>query len=611
MNILGLSALYHDSAAALCRGGEIVAAAQEERFSRIKNDASFPEQALAFCLEQAGLNPFELDAVVYYDNPLLTLDRWLANLLVLKDDSRVMLEKSFDSIFGRRLWVQRLAERSLGGLGRHYRFLVTQHHIAHAASAFYPSPFERAAILTLDGVGEWATTTIGQGRGLVIEPLREIDYPHSLGLLYSTFTYFCGFKVNSGDYKLMGLAPYGQPRYYELIRDHLINIKPDGSFRLNLEYFTYWRDTVMAGEAFADLFGGPPRPLEGPITRREMDLAASVQKVLEEAVILLAREARRLTGERYLVMAGGVALNCVANGKLLRAGIFDDLWVQPAAGDAGGALGAALYAAHAHFGCPRRIRPSRDSQKGSLLGPAYDEETTRFHLDTFKAIYSRHEKADLYARAAAYLAEGKVLGFFNGRLEFGPRALGSRSILADPRRTETQSRLNQKIKFRESFRPFAPAVLEEKAADYFDLDRPSPYMLFCAEVRPRRRRDFALNLPEDGYVDLRPVINQPRSDVPAVTHVDFSARVQTVGREVSPDFHHLLEEFEKLTGCPVLVNTSFNVRGEPIVCTPTDAYLCFMRTDLDALIIDNFLLLKEDQPLLRESADWGREHEPD
>ena len=616
MNILGVSALYHDSAAALCVNGEIMAAAQEERFTRKKNDSSFPINAINYCLGQASASGLKLDALVFYDNPLLTLDRWIQNILELGENSGAMIDKSFDSVFKSRLWIHKLFENRLKGFDIKNKLLVVKHHLSHAASAFYPSPFQNAAILTMDGVGEWATTTIGSGRGADIRLHKEIRYPHSLGLLYSAFTYFCGFKVNSGDYKLMGLAPYGRPAYYDLIKNELIGIKPDGSFRLNLEYFDYCRNEVMTNDKFAALFGGPPRQREAEITRREMDIAASAQKVLEEVVLLLARHAKEITGEKNICLAGGVALNCVANGRLLAEGLFDGLWIQPAAGDAGGALGAALYANYAHFKEPRLVGPNgRDRQKGSHLGPCYTNEQIIEYLDGAGAVYEVYDdKTELYGRTAEYLAGGAVVGFFNGRMEYGPRALGARSILADPRNPETQNKLNLKIKYRESFRPFAPSVLAERVADYFELDRESPYMLLVAGVRKDLRQDFDIReftSVSGNTIDMIPIINKIRSNIPAVTHVDYSARIQTVNKLDNEDYYNLISEFEKLTGCAVLVNTSFNVRGEPIVMSPKDAYLCFMRTDMDVLVLENVLLLKHEQPPLTDDADWRKTYELD
>ena len=515
MNILGISALYHDSAATICRSGNIIAAAQEERFTRVKHDSSFPVHAIQYCLHEANLTGEQLDAVVFYDNPLITLERWISNVIELGEDSRAMIEKSFDSVFKSRLWIHKIIKNRLGGLGikTNDKLLVTKHHIAHAASAFYPSPFKSAAILTVDGVGEWTTTAIGAGSGNSLKLVKEIHYPHSLGLLYSACTYFCGFKVNSGEYKLMGLAPYGEPIYYDLIMRELIDIKPDGSFRLNLDYFDYHRREAMTNEKFSALLGEPPRQQEAKITKREMDIAASIQKVLEEAVLLLAKHAKELTGEENLVMAGGVALNCVANGKLLASGIYKNIWVQPAAGDAGGSLGAALYAVHGYFNLPRAISLNgRDFQKGSYLGPSFNCSQIIEYLDSVGAVYKTFEdKHELHAIAAKYMADGAVLGFFNGRMEFGPRALGARSILADPRNPETQSKLNLKIKYRESFRPFAPTVLTERVCDYFDLEQESPYMLLVANVNKELLRDFDMRKFKpraDGSMDMLPIVNE-------------------------------------------------------------------------------------------------------
>ena len=610
--ILGISAFYHDSAAALVRDGEIIAAAQEERFSRKKHDPRFPGAAINYCLEEAFMEPAELDAIVFYDNPLLTWDRVLKNSLMLGESSGEQFAKACRSVLGVKMWVQDYVRRALGSLGQAGKLLFCEHHQAHAASAFYPSPFGEAAILTLDGVGEWETTTLGRGRDSRLELHQAIHYPHSLGLLYSAFTYFCGFKVNSGEYKLMGLAPYGQPRYYRAIRDHLIDLKRDGSFCLNTAYFGYLDGNFMTNEKFAQLFGGPPRQPESLITWRERDLAASVQQVLEEVVLALARHLKQETGAANLVLAGGVALNCVANGKLRQAGLFDGLWIQPAAGDAGGALGAALLGAHVYFGLPRRLNPSgRDSQKGSYLGPAYQPAEITAFLERQGYPFERlTDETARMQKIAGAIAAGKVVGYFSGRLEFGPRALGARSILGDPRDPEMQSRMNLKIKYRESFRPFAPSVLWDEASDYFDLEGESPYMLLVAPVKAAHRLPLAA---ENFYNtdDLRTVINQPRSDIPAVTHVDYSARVQTVHADDKPDYYRLLREFKKLTGCGVVINTSFNVRGEPIVCSPQDAYRCFRRTQMDLLVLEDCLLWKEQQPEFVDSEDWSREYELD
>ncbi|MBI4514607.1 MAG: carbamoyltransferase [Deltaproteobacteria bacterium] len=608
--VLGISAFYHDSAAAIVRDGRIVAAAQEERFSRKKHDPRFPRHAVNYCLEEAFVEPERLTAVVFYDNPLLTFDRVLKTLLSVAPKGRDQWVQAARSMLGVKLFVARHIRRCLNV---DVPVLFTRHHLAHAASAFYPSPFARAAILTLDGVGEWATGSIAVGAGETIRTLKETCFPHSLGLLYSAFTYFCGFKVNSGEYKLMGLAPYGTPRYADLIREHLIAVKPDGSFRLNLDYFGYLDSDVMTNERFAALFGGPPRRRETRITRREMDLAASVQQVTEEVVLRMAGHARELTGMRDLCLAGGVALNCVANGRLLREGVFERIWIQPAAGDAGGALGAALAATHQRFGVPRQVPAGgRDAQQGSYLGPAYSPAEVRAFLDwngyPYEAVKDVPLRAERIARA---LDDGKVVGFFSGRAEFGPRALGARSILGDPRRPETQVQMNLKIKYRESFRPFAPSVLAERCQEYFELDRDSPYMLLVAPVRRERRRAVNGTGVSTGDDDLLAVVRQARSDVPAVTHVDHSARVHTVERAVHPDFHAVVSAFAQRTGCGVLVNTSFNVRGEPIVCTPEDAYRCFMRTEMDMLVLEDCLLYKEQQPPAPADGQWQQRYELD
>ena len=610
--ILGISAFYHDSAAAIIRDGEIIAAAQEERFSRKKHDPRFPSRAINYCLEEAFIDASELDAVVFYDNPLLSFDRLMKNLLTVAPQGLEQWTKAARSFLGVKALVKEHVRRTLGA---DVPLLFSDHHMAHAAAAFYPSPFAEAAILTVDGVGEWATLTLGHGRENRIELLKEIRYPHSLGLLYSAMTSYCGFKVNSGEYKLMGLAPYGRPVYAGRIREHLIDVKDDGSFRLNTEYFGFLERNVMTNEAFDELFGGPPRKAEARITRREMDLAASVQVVLEDVMLKLAQHARHLTGSKNLTLAGGVALNCVANGRILREGIFEDLWIQPAAGDAGNAVGAALLAHHQYFDGPRKLNSSgRDSQKGSYLGPAYSSAEVRAFLDRRGYPYARvmdaRERARIVARA---IADGKIVGYMAGRMEFGPRALGARSILGDPRRPETQSTMNLKIKYRESFRPFAPAVLAERASDYFELEKESPYMLLVAPVRESRRRELSLEglACGDGDDDMLAVINRPRSDIPAVTHVDYSARVQTVNADDKPDFYQLLKEFDALTGCPVVVNTSFNVRGEPIVCSPQDAYRCFMRTGMDLLVMEDCLLWKASQPEFGEARDWRTEYELD
>jgi len=611
VRILGISCYYHDAAACLVDDGSIVAAAQEERFSRKKHDERFPVNAVRFCLSEGGIgeSPFgaALDAVVFYDKPLLKFHRILETYLTTAPRGIRSAAQALPLWLREKLWVPPRIEKALldCGIRSAPPLYFTPHHESHAASAFYPSPFERAAILTLDGVGEWATTAIGAGRDRKIELLSEIDFPHSLGLLYSAFTTFCGFKVNSGEYKLMGLAPYGRPTYVDAIRKELIDLLEDGSFRLNLEYFGYLDGLTMTNQRFARLFGGPARTPEGRITRREMDLARSIQEVTEDAVLKLARQARKLTGERFLCLAGGVALNCVANGRLLREGVFEDLWIQPAAGDAGGALGAALALAHNHFEAPRTVVAGRDSMRAALLGPTFSRIEIRDYLDRHGYPCLELSESEWADRIAELLAAGKVVGLCDGRMEFGPRALGGRSILGDPRSPRMQSLMNLKIKFRESFRPFAPAVLEEKAAEYFELDRPSPYMLLVAPVREGRRR--RLQGDEEQVDDLLEVVNRQRSDIPAVTHVDYSARVQTVNRDEHPRFHAILEAFERRTGCAVLVNTSFNVRGEPIVCTPEDAYRCFRRTEMDALVLGQFLLARKGQPPVEDDSEWKKE----
>jgi carbamoyltransferase len=609
--ILGISAFYHDSAAALVQDGRIVAAAQEERFTRKRHDPRFPAKAINYCLEEAGIEADELDAVVFYDKALDTWDRIVRNCMHSGPASAPIFAKAAPSVLGVKAWVQDHVEHAIGSVGKLGRVLFTEHHMAHAASAFYPSPFEEAAILTLDGVGEWSTTSLGFGQGSNVELFEEIDYPHSLGLLYSAFTYYCGFKVNSGEYKLMGLAPYGRPIYAQKIKDHLIDIRPDGSYRLNLECFGYIDGDRMTNAKFDELFGGPAREPESRIRRRDMDLAASIQAVTTEAVLGLARHAREKTGARHAVLAGGVALNCVANGVLQRSGIFDDIWIQPAAGDAGGALGAALMVNHVYFGQPRVLPgDGRDSQHGSYLGPAYSGGEIQAFLNRHDYPAERIKDKDQRAKVVAQaLAEGKVVGFFSGRMEFGPRSLGARSILGDARGRETQSKLNLQIKYRESFRPFAPAVLAEDVEQHFELKGESPYMLLVAPVREDKRLPIMAGLFEsETDDDLLRVVNQPRSDLPAITHVDYSARVQTVDARDQPEFHRLLTAFKSLTGVGVLVNTSFNVRGEPIVCSPKDAYTCFMRTEMDVLVLEEFVLRKEQQPAFADSGDWKKEY---
>lgn len=611
--VLGISAFYHDSAAALVNGGAIIAAAQEERFTRKKHDPGFPVNAINYCLEQGFVDAQDLDAIVFHDNPIVTFDRVVENALAVGAAGREQFITAASHMLRDKMWVEQHVLDTLGTLGKGERVLFSEHHMAHAASAFYPSPFDSAAILTIDGVGEWATTSLGRGEGNHIELFSEISYPHSLGLLYSAVTYFCGFKVNSGEYKLMGLAPYGQPRYYDLMRSHLVDVRNDGSYRLDTSYFGYLEGMVMTNDRFASLFDGPARRSESTITQREMDLAASIQKLTEEIVLKTAAHLRSITCERNLVLAGGVALNCVANGKLLAEAIFDRVWIQPAAGDAGGALGAALLASHMVFKVPR-MRSARggDIQQGSYLGPGYSSAEVLAFLNRHD--HPHHHISDATERhqiVAQAIAEGKIVGWFSGRMEFGPRSLGARSILGDPRNPETQATMNLKIKYRESFRPFAPSVLRERCADYFDLDEESPYMLLVAPVRPGRCLPVDMNSFRQGDGDMRALIHQARSDVPAITHVDYSARIQTVDAATNPEYHALIKAFEMLTGCPMLVNTSFNVRGEPIVCTPEDAYRCFMRTEMELLVLEDVLVWRHEQPPVEDKLDWRSHYELD
>lgn len=578
MHILGISCWYHDAAACMLRDGDIIAAAQEERFTRRKHDSEFPTHAIAYCLREAGIESTELDAVAFYDKPFLKFERLLETYVATAPRGLRSFVKAMPLWLKRKLWIPDLITRELAFDGP---VIYPEHHESHAASAFYPSPFEEAAILTTDGVGEWTTTAYGLGTGDRLRIVKEIHFPHSLGLLYSAFTYFAGFKVNSGEYKLMGLAPFGEPTYVRQIRDHLIDVKEDGSFKLNMEYFTFTHGLTMTGGKFAKLFGGPRRASEAPLTKREMDLARSVQEVTEDVILKIAGHVHRETGARNLCMAGGVALNCVANGRLLREGPFENVWIQPAAGDAGGALGCALLAWHEFFRQPRTVRHP-DAMQGSFLGPEFSEGEIQTFLVREGIPYERLDEDDLVARTADLLAAEKVVGWFQGRMEFGPRALGGRSILADPRGRDVQRVVNVKIKFRESFRPFAPSVLRDRCETYFDLDYDSPYMLLVAPVR--NARNEGVGLDRLSHVD---------SAIPAVTHVDGSARVQTVDERAHPRYYKLLRAFEARTGCPVVVNTSFNVRGEPIVCSLLDAYRCFRRTNMDALVIGRHVITKD------------------
>ncbi|MBI1348947.1 hypothetical protein GC163_21960 [bacterium] len=591
--ILGISAFFHDAAAALVVDGNIVAAAEEERFTRLKHDASFPTQAIAACLTQAGLTAEAIDYVAFYEKPLLKFDRLMETFLSTAPRGFPSFVKAVPQWLHQKLFLRREIRRGLNDTYQR-QCLFPEHHESHAASAFYPSPFENAAILTIDGVGEWATATIGEGRGNTIRLTHELRFPHSPGLLYSAFTHYCGFKVNSGEYKLMGLAPYGTPKYVDLIYEHLVDLKPDGSFFLNQRYFDYLAGTRMISKRFQRLFGAPPRVPESPITEREMDLAASIQVVLEEIVLRMARTAHRWTGQSALCLAGGVALNCVANRHLQCKGPFEKLWIQPAAGDAGGALGAALLVWHQLLGQPRVVQ-EHDAQHGSLLGPSTTAAEIRSSLEELHVVAEPIEdESERLQTVARLLAEGKIVGWFQGRMEFGPRALGARSLLADPQPVTMQRVMNEKIKLREAFRPFAPAVLQERAVDYFNLPSgaDSPYMLLVADVQPTQRITI-----DDTATDARgfALLNQRRSTIPAVTHVDYSARVQTVDPQRNRPFYQLLKVFESLTGCPVLINTSFNVRGEPLVCSPADAIRCFLSTEIDALVLEDYLMLKSAQ----------------
>jgi carbamoyltransferase len=599
--ILGISAYYHDSAAALVADGRIVAAAQEERFTRVKHDHRFPKNAVEYCLKEAGITPEQVDYVVFYEKPLLKFERLLETYLSFAPEGLNSFMMAMPGWLKTKLHLPKEIRQSLGD---HYKkkIVFTGHHEAHAASAFFPSPYKESAILTLDGVGEWDTATIGHGNGNSLQILKTLRFPHSLGLLYSAFTYFTGFKVNSGEYKLMGLAPYGEPKYARTIMDHLIDVKEDGSLAMDMRYFNYCQGLTMTNGAFEKLFDGPPRKPESPITQREMDLAASIQAVTEEVVFRMASAAGRLTSSRNLCLAGGVALNCVANGKLLRKGLFENIFIQPAAGDAGGALGAALFV-HYQLLENKRLAGVSDSLSGSLLGPRFDNTEIRTFLDSTKAPYTYIEQeADLLKVVAGGMADGKVVGWFHGRMEFGPRALGARSIIGDPRNEAMQATMNLRIKFRESFRPFAPCVLIDDVSEYFELDRESPYMLLVADVRKDLRcqlTEAQKSLMKDP--DLRKRVNVRRSSLPAITHVDMSARVQTVDEPRHGRYYRLIKEFKRQTGCGVIINTSFNIRGEPIVCTPQDAYRCFVGTEMDVLVLENFVLRREDQPKQEDS----------
>ncbi|MGB7890957.1 MAG: carbamoyltransferase [Microcoleus sp.] len=658
MNILGISAYYHDSAAALIRDGEIIAAAQEERFSRKKHDARFPKNAIAYCLKEAQIDLRELDQIVFYDKPLVKFERLLETYLAYAPQGFRSFLTAMPIWLKEKLYLKTMLKRDLAEIAncktnKLPSLLFTEHHQSHAASAFFPSPFEKAAVLCLDGVGEWATTSVWLGDGNQLTPKWEIDFPHSLGLLYSAFTYYTGFKVNSGEYKLMGLAPYGEPKYVDKILNYLIDLKDDGTFRLNMDYFNYTVGLTMTNKKFDELFEGPPRQAEGKLTQREMDIAASIQVVTEEVVLRLCRTVKKELDVDYLCLAGGVALNCVANGRLLREGIFKDIWIQPAAGDAGGALGAALAIWYQYCEQTRTVSANstadsieslktelittnaaveertevltanpavatvaksvahltcHDQMRGSYLGPRFTDAEILEYLDAIKASYHRLDDAELMPQLAEILEQGNVVGWFQGRMEFGPRALGGRSIIGDPRSAKMQSVMNLKIKYRESFRPFAPSILAERVADYFEIDHSSPYMLLVAPVKTSLRIPMT---PEQEQLFGIEKLNIPRSEIPAITHVDYSARIQTVHKETNPRYYDLISHFEKRSGCSIVVNTSFNVRGEPIVCTPEDAYRCFMRTEMDYLVLENYLLPKSEQIPWKQDDAWKNEFELD
>lgn len=607
MNILGLSAFYHDSAACLIQDGKITAAAQEERFSRKKHDHRFPVGAIEYCLKEGGITPAQLDYVAFYDKPWIKFERLLETYLAFAPSGIASFLKSMPLWLKEKLWMGETIKKQLQG----YEGEITypEHHQSHVASAFFPSPFDRAAILTLDGVGEWATASWGSGQGNKVDIKREMLFPHSLGLLYTAFTYYTGFRVNSGEYKVMGLAPYGQPKYVQTILDNLIDLKEDGSFRLNMEYFNYCQGLTMTSEKFHRLFDGPPRKPESDLTQKEMDLARSIQEIAEDIMLRMARHVRRESQEKNLCLAGGVALNCVGNGRILREGIFDEMWIQPAAGDAGGALGAALFVWYQILDNERKTPGNgRDLQHGSYLGPRWTTDEIEDWLKTQNYPYHRLNGDETLDKTVEALANEKVVGWFCGRMEFGPRALGARSIIGDARSSQMQSTMNLKVKYRESFRPFAPTVLAEDISEYFEIDCESPYMLLVAPVRKSRRKEMTEEQNNFFGIDK---LNVPRSDIPAVTHVDYTARIQSVNKLDNPRYHALISKFKKKTGYGVIINTSFNVRGEPIICSPRDAYLCFMRTEMDLLVLEDIILLKEEQPELTEKKDWRKIYELD
>ncbi|MCK4679553.1 carbamoyltransferase [bacterium] len=605
MRILGISAFYHDSAAALVEDGEIIAAAQEERFTRKKHDLRYPGNAIKYCLSEAGIKPSDLDYVAFYEKPLVKFERILETYLQFAPHGISSFIKAVPLWVKKKLWMKDFLARELGYDGK---FLFAEHHESHAASAFFPSPFQEAAFITVDGVGEWTTSSYGVGRGNKVEILGEIKFPHSLGLLYSAFTYYTGFRVNSGEYKVMGLAPYGEPKYVDLILNELMDLKEDGSFRMNMKYFDYCAGLTMTNRAFDKLFGAPARTPETDLRQRDMDLARSVQDVTEEVMMRMARHVQKETGTKYLCLAGGCALNCVANGKILRSGIFDDIWIQPAAGDAGGALGAALFTWYEYLGNERRADDKKDFQKASYLGPAFGNDKILDYLKANDIPHTELGDDEIAGRVSDILTSEKVVGFFNGRMEFGPRALGGRSIIGDARSPAMQRTMNLKIKYRESFRPFAPTVLVDHADEYFEIDRPSPYMLLVAPVREDIRK--AMTEEESGWFGLKK-LNVVRSSIPAVTHVDYSARLQSVSREDNQRYYDVIDAFREKSGCSVIINTSFNVRGEPIVCSPHDAYMCFMRTEMDYLMLGNYLVDKTEQKPLSDDTNWRDEFELD
>ena len=605
MYILGISAYYHDSAACLLKDGKIIAAAQEERFTRKKHDQNFPMNAIKYCLKEANISANHLEIVAFYDKPFLKFERILETYLSYAPKGIGSFLKAIPLWIKKKLWIKSLIQDEIGFNGK---ILFPEHHASHAASAFYASPFKDAAFLTMDGVGEWATTSYGIGNGNKMEVLADIKFPNSLGLLYSAFTYYTGFRVNSGEYKVMGLAPYGEPKYKDLIYDNLIDVKEDGSFNMDMSYFDYNVGLTMTNKKFNDLFGGPPREPESELSQKEMDLARSVQEVTEEIVLKMAKHVKSITDQKYLCLAGGVALNCVANGKLLRSGIFDDIFIQPAAGDAGGALGCAYIAWYQHLGNTRKADGKTDFMNGAYLGPEFSNDEIKNYLDRKGYDYKKLTDEELPEKIADLINEQNVIGWFQGRMEFGPRALGGRTIIGDSRSSDTQRTINLKIKYRESFRPFAPSVREENISEYFDIDRPSPYMLLVADLK--KDKQLPMNEEQESYFGLKK-LNIVRSEVPAITHVDYSARIQSVNRYTNKRYHDMLTVFNEKYGCPVIVNTSFNVRGEPIVCTPEDAYLCFMRTEMDYLILNNYLLSKKKQKPLDKDSDWMSEFELD